>query len=174
DYARSLDQMDTLFPFRERFHFPQHEGKDTVYFCGNSLGLQPKSVQYLMQAELEDWAKYGVEGHFMARNPWFSYHKLFTERLTRIVGAKPQEVVATNTLTVNLHLLMISFYRPKGNRYKILMETGAFPSDQYAVETQVRMHGYSPEDAIIEIAPKPGQYLIEEDDICKAIAQAGD
>lgn len=173
-YAQSQDEIDILFPFRERFHFPKHEGKDVAYFCGNSLGLQPKSVGYLMQQELDDWAKYGVEGHFEARNPWFSYHHLFSERLAKIVGAKKEEVVATNTLTVNLHLLMLSFYRPQGKRYKILMEAGAFPSDQYAVETQVRMYGYEPEDAIIEISPKEGAYIIEEEDIIKKIEEAGE
>ncbi|HEY9177667.1 MAG TPA: kynureninase, partial [Flavipsychrobacter sp.] len=131
-YAQEQDQVDTLYSFRTRFHFPQHDGKDVVYMCGNSLGLQPKSVEYLMQRELKDWAKYGVEGHFQAANPWFSYHHIFSERLAKLVGANKDEVVATNTLTVNLHLLMISFYRPKGNRHKIIMEAGAFPSDQYA------------------------------------------
>ncbi len=174
DYAYDQDQVDILFPFRERFLFPQHEGKDVYYFCGNSLGLQPKSVRYLFDQELEDWGKYGVEGHFRARNPWFSYHNMFTERLAKIVGAQKNEVVAANTLTVNLHLLMLSFYRPKGNRYKIIMEAGAFPSDQYAVETQVRMYGYEPDDAIIEIKPREGEYIIEEEDILKAIADAGD
>lgn len=173
-YAREQDEVDILYPFRERFRIPQHEGRDVYYFCGNSLGLQPKSVAYLMEQELEDWAKYGVEGHFQARNPWFSYQRLFNERLSKIVGAKPDEVVATNTLTVNLHLLMISFYRPEGKRYKILMEAGAFPSDQYAVETQVRMHGYDPADAIIEIAPREGEHIIEEQDILQAIEDAGD
>lgn len=172
-YAQSADQTDILFPFRERFHFPKHEGKDVIYLCGNSLGLQPKSVQYLMLAELEDWARHGVEGHFRARNPWFSYHRIFTERLSALVGALPHEVVAMNTLTVNLHLLMLSFYRPEGGRYKILMEAGAFPSDQYAVETQVRMYGYDPREAIIEISPKEGAYIIEEEDICRAIEEAG-
>src|ERR1044072_6227560 len=147
DYAQSLDQVDILYSFRERFHFPKHEDRDAYYFCGNSLGLQPKSVGYLINSELEDWATYGVEGHFRARNPWFSYHQLFSERLARVVGAKKHEVVAMNTLTVNLHLLMMSFYRPENGRYKILMEAGAFPSDQYALETQVRMYGYNPEDA---------------------------
>lgn len=174
EYAQSLDQVDVLYPFRERFLIPKHEGKDVYYFCGNSLGLQPKMVSYLMQNELDDWAKYGVEGHFQARNPWFSYHKIFTERLSKIVGAKTNEVVAMNTLTVNLHLLMMSFYRPEGKRYKIMMEAGAFPSDQYAMETQVRMYGYEPEDAIIELTPKEGAYIIEEDDILKAIEDAGD
>lgn len=173
-YAREQDEVDILYPFRERFRIPQHEGRDVYYFCGNSLGLQPKSVAYLMEQELDDWAKYGVEGHFQARNPWFSYHKLFNERLSKIVGAKPDEVVATNTLTVNLHLLMISFYRPQGKRYKILMEASAFPSDQYAVETQVRMHGYDPADAIIEIAPRQGEHIIEEQDILQAIEDAGE
>lgn len=173
EYAQTQDQMDTLYPFRERFHFPQHNGKDVYYFCGNSLGLQPKSVSYLMEQELEDWARYGVEGHFRARSPWFSYHHLFSEALARIVGAHKDEVVAMNTLTVNLHLLLLSFYRPEEGRYRILMEAGAFPSDQYAIETQVRMYGYDPEDAIIEIAPRTGEHTIREEDILQAITDAG-
>ncbi len=174
EYAQGLDQTDILFPFRERFLFPQHEGRDVYYFCGNSLGLQPKMVSYLMQKELEDWAKHGVEGHFNAAMPWLSYHKFFSERLAKIVGADKDEVVAMNTLTVNLHILLHSFYRPQGGRYKILMEAGAFPSDQYAMETQVRMHGFDPYDAIIEIAPREGAHTIEEADILYAIARAGD
>ena len=173
EYAQSQDRTDILFSFRERFLFPQHNGQDVQYFTGNSLGLQPKSVSYLMNMELQDWAKYGVEGHFRARNPWFSYHHQFSDKLAAIVGAAKEEVVAMNTLTVNLHLLMLSFYRPEGARYKILMEAGAFPSDQYAVETQVRMWGYDPYDAIIEIAPKEGAYIIEEADIMEAISAAG-
>ena len=172
EYAQAQDQVDILFPFRERFLFPQHDGKDVRYFCGNSLGLQPKSTAYLMQCELDDWAKYGVEGHTQARNPWLYYHHLFSESLARIVGAKKEEVVAMNTLTVNLHLLMMSFYRPTKKRYKIIMEAGAFPSDQYAMETQVRMYGYDPNDAIIEIAPREGEYTIHEEDILSAIKQA--
>lgn len=174
EYAQTQDQMDTLFPFRERFLFPQHNGEDVRYFCGNSLGLQPKSVEYLMNRELRDWAKHGVEGHFRAANPWFSYHHLFSERLAKIVGAKKDEVVAMNTLTVNLHLMMMSFYRPEGKRYKILMEAGAFPSDQYAMETQVRMYGYDPNDAIIEVVPKAGEHLIDDEAIKEAIEKAGD
>lgn len=173
-YARTQDRIDTLHHFRERFLFPQHNGKDVHYFCGNSLGLQPNSVRYLMEKELDDWAKHGVEGHFKARNPWFSYHHLFSERLAKIVGAKKDEVVAMNTLTVNLHLLMMSFYMAGGEgRYKIIMEAGAFPSDQYAMETQVRMYGYDPEDAIIELKPRPGAHTLEEEDILKAIKDAG-
>src|SRR5580692_5828888 len=174
EYASGLDQVDTLFPFRERFLFPQHDGRDARYFCGNSLGLQPKSVSYLMDKELRDWARYGVEGHFNATYPWFSYHHFFADRLGTIVGAGKDEVVAMNTLTVNLHLLMLSFYRPRGKRYKIIMEAGAFPSDQYAVETQVRMHGYDPNDAIIEITPAIGSNLIEDQDIINAITEAGE
>ncbi|MCB0700716.1 MAG: kynureninase [Chitinophagales bacterium] len=174
EYAKEQDKADPLYLNRERFHIPQHNNGDTVYFCGNSLGLQPKSVERLIKSELEDWAKYGVEGHFQARNPWFYYHHIFSERLGRLVGASKDEVVATNTLTVNLQLLMLSFYRPEGRRFKIMMEAGAFPSDQYAVETQVRMYGYDPKDAIIEIAPKPGKHTIEESDIIVAIAEAGD
>jgi kynureninase len=174
EYATGQDQADTLFPYRERFLIPQHNGADVRYFCGNSLGLQPKSVSYLMNRELRDWASHGVEGHFRAANPWFSYHHIFEERLGKIVGAHKEEVVAMNTLTVNLHLLMLSFYRPEGKRYKILMEAGAFPSDQHAVETQVRMHGYDPEDAIIEITPNEGTQLIEDQDIINAIREAGD
>lgn len=174
EYAQSCDQMDILFPFRERFHFPQHNDKDTIYFCGNSLGLQPKSVDYLMQKELRDWARYGVEGHFRAGYPWFSYHSIFSDRLSKIVGANPIEVVAMNTLTVNLHLLMISFYRPTKERYKIIMEAGAFPSDQYAIETQVKMHGFDPYDAIIEVSPINGAHTINDEDILNAIKDAGD
>lgn len=174
EYAQGLDQTDILYSFRERFLFPQHNDKDVIYFCGNSLGLQPKSVGYLMEKELGDWAKYGVEGHFNAAMPWFSYHHFFSERLARIVGAKKDEVVAMNTLTVNLQLLMLSFYRPTAKRYKILMEAGAFPSDQYAIETQVRMHGYDPADAIIEVTPSEGENVIEEIDIVNAIKEAGD
>ena len=172
EYARSLDQIDILYSFRERFLFPQHDGRDVRYFCGNSLGLQPKSTGYLMQKELEDWASFGVEGHTQARNPWLYYHHLFSDSLARIVGAEKEEVVAMNTLTVNLHLLMISFYRPANGRYKILMEAGAFPSDQYAVETQVRMWGHDPEDAIIEIEPREGEFNIREEDILTAITEA--
>jgi len=174
EYAQTQDQLDTLFPFRERFLFPQHNGEDVRYFCGNSLGLQPKSVEYLMNRELRDWARYGVEGHFRAAYPWFSYHHFFNERLAKLVGANKDEVVAMNSLTVNLHLMMMSFYRPTKTRYKILMEAGAFPSDQYAIETQVRMYGYDPNDAIIEIGPAEGAYTIADADIINGIKEAGD
>lgn len=173
EYARSLDDIDILFSFRERFHIPEHDGRPAIYLCGNSLGLQPKSTSYLFEKELKDWAKWGVEGHFHAENPWFSYAGPFSKSLARIVGAKEQEVIAMNTLTVNLHLLLLSFYRPTKERYKIIMEAGAFPSDQYAMETQVCMHGFRPEDAIIEIAPREGAYCLEDEDILKVIRETG-
>ncbi len=173
EYAQEQDQMDPLYSFRERFLFPQHNGQNALYFCGNSLGLQSSAVRYLMQSELDDWAKYGVEGHFEARNPWFSYHHLFTKGLCALVGAAPNEVVATNTLTVNLHLLLLSFYRPNKERFKIIMEAGAFPSDQYAIETQVQLYGLDPKDCIIEVKARPGTSIIEEEDIVKAIQEAG-
>lgn len=174
EFAHTQDQLDVLHPFRERFLFPQHNEKNSVYFCGNSLGLQSTSVKYLMDAELADWAKFGVEGHFEAKSPWFSYHQQFSKSLAAIVGAKSDEVVAMNTLTVNLHLLLLSFYRPQKGRYKIIMEAGAFPSDQYAIETQVRMYGFDPNEAIIEITPRPGAHIIEEEDILSAIKDAGE
>ncbi len=174
EYASSQDDLDTLHGFRERFYFPQHEGRDVYYFCGNSLGLQPKSAAYLFQKELDDWAAHGVEGHFRAQSPWMYYHNQFSDSLARIVGAKPTEVVAMNTLTVNLHLLLISFYRPTRERYKIIMEAGAFPSDQYAIETQVKLHGFNPEDAIIELSPKENAHTLEDEAILQAIRDAGD
>ncbi len=173
-YAQIQDDMDILFSFRERFHFPQHEGRNTLYLCGNSLGLQPVSTRYLMEKELNDWAKWGVEGHFQAQNPWLSYQKQFSAPLSKIVGALEDEVVAMNTLTVNLHLLLLSFYRPQKERFKIIMEAGAFPSDQYAIETQVKMYGYDPEEAIIELKPREGEHTLRDEDIINTIRQTGD
>ncbi len=172
-FAADADGQDTLFPFRARFYIPQHNGEDAAYFCGNSLGLQPKSTGYLFEQELRDWARYGVEGHFQAQSPWFSYHKQFAQPLAAIVGALPEEVVAMNTLTVNLQLLLMSFYRPTRERYKIIMEAGAFPSDQYAVETLVRLMGYEPDDAIIEVSPRDGEYTLRTEDIVAEIQKAG-
>ncbi|HNB80769.1 MAG TPA: kynureninase [Chitinophagaceae bacterium] len=165
NYAREMDDADQLSDYRQRFIIPKHKGRDVIYFCGNSLGLQPKAVQEKVEEELADWARFGVEGHFQAKRPWFGYHHFFTESLSRLVGARANEVVAMNTLTVNLHLLMISFYRPEKKRYKIIMEAGAFPSDMYAVETQVRMHGFDPDDAIVEIAPRKGEHTLRASDI---------
>ena len=174
DFARKLDQEDPLKNYRDRFYFPQHKNEDVVYFTGNSLGLQPKSVKEYLQQELDDWAKYGVEGHFEAKNPWFSYHELLTPKVAKIVGAVESEVVVTHSLTTNLHLLMVSFYRPNEKRYKILCERKAFPSDQYALESQVKFHGYRPEDAIIEVGPREGEHLIRHEDILDTIEKNAD
>ena len=169
NYAREMDDADTLSGYRNRFLFPKHKGKDVVYFCGNSLGLQPKGAKEYYEQELNDWAAFGVEGHFQAKRPWFSYHKNFTQSLANIVGATTNEVVAMNSLTVNLHLLMLSFYKPTKQRYKIIMEAGAFPSDMYAMETQALFHGFDPADAIVEIAPRKGGHCIDHSDIEAAI-----
>lgn len=168
-FAKELDDADSLSHFRDAFHFPVINNKRAVYFCGNSLGLQPKATKKYVDEELNDWAKWGVEGHFKSTRPWFSYHHYFTSSLTKLVGAKKTEVVAMNTLTVNLHLLLLSFYRPTKTRFKIIMEAGAFPSDMYAMETQAQLHGFNPKTAIIEVSPKKGKHLIDEDDIIKTI-----
>lgn len=174
EFARQQDNKDPLKKFRKKFLFPKHKGKEALYFVGNSLGLQPVGVAANLKTELDDWAKLASEGHFDAHNPWFSYHEMFAKPLAKIVGALPEEVVAMNQLTVNLHLMMMTFYRPKGKRYKILCEANAFPSDLYAVQTQAEIHGYKPEDAVIEIAPRKGEYLIRTEDILKAIKDNAD
>ncbi|HRE74212.1 MAG TPA: kynureninase [Flavobacteriales bacterium] len=174
EFAREADQQDPLRSYRQQFHFPQHQGTDVVYFTGNSLGLQPKRTREHILQELDDWAKFGVEGHFYAKHPWFSYHENLTASNAAIVGALPSEVVCMNQLTVNIHLLMVSFYRPTPLRYKILCEAKAFPSDQYALETQVQHHGFRAEDAILEIAPREGEYTIRTEDILKVIEENKD
>lgn len=174
EFAGSLDQADDLRSFRELFLFPQHNDEPVVYFTGNSLGLQPKSVKDHLVQELDDWAKLGVEGHFKAKHPWYSYHEQLTKNAAALVGGKENEVVMMNQLTVNLHLLMVTFYRPEGKRKKIICEAKAFPSDQYALESQVRYHGFDPDEAVIEISPRSGEYHIREDDIIKAIQDAGE
>lgn len=174
EYAREMDAKDPLKKFRDAFHFPNFHEKEVVYFTGNSLGLQPKTVQSYIQEELDAWAKFGVEGHFLAEKPWFSYHEFLTEKAAKVVGAKPEEVVVTHSLTTNLHLLMVSFYRPEGKRTKILCEAKAFPSDAYALESQVKFHGLDLDKDLIEIAPREGEHLIREEDILSAIEEAGD
>ena len=169
DFAKSLDQKDKLNTYRDKFYIPVINGIETVYFTGNSLGLQPKSTQSYIQNELDAWKDWGVEGHFLAEKPWFKYHEFLTEKTAKIVGALPIEVVVTHSLTTNLHLLMVSFYRPTKTKYKILCEQKAFPSDQYALESQARFHGFDPKDAIIEIGPREGEHLINEEDIYAAI-----
>ncbi len=174
DAARTLDSKDPLKNYRERFFMPQHEGRDVIYFTGNSLGLQPKTTQGFLQQELNDWAKFGVEGHFLAQNPWLSYHELLTDKMAKIVGALPEETIMMNQLTVNLHLLMVSFYRPTKSRYKILCEAKAFPSDQYALQSQIKFHGYAIADALVEVSPREGEYHLREEDILKAIDENKD
>ncbi|MFM2138321.1 MAG: kynureninase [Bacteroidota bacterium] len=169
EFARSMDAADPLASFRGRFHIPRHGDRDCYYFTGNSLGLQPRSVAGYLEQELEDWARLGVEGHFKARHPWLSYHESFPSLLAPVVGCRETEVVAMNSLTVNLHLLLVSFYRPTSVRFRILCEARAFPSDQYAFESQVRWHGYDPEEAIIEVAPRPGEHTLRTEDICSVI-----
>ena len=174
DRARALDAADPLRRFRDRFHIPQHAGEDTVYLCGNSLGLAPRSAEAALLDELHHWQQHGVEGHFRGERPWVDYHKVLTRGSAAVVGALPAEVVVMNTLTVNLHLLLVSFYRPTADRFQLIMEAGAFPSDQYAVESQVRFHGYDPAEAIVEVAPRPGEDTLRTEDIEAAIARSGE
>ncbi|MFN8252505.1 MAG: kynureninase [Ferruginibacter sp.] len=169
EFAGALDEKDSLKDFKNQFYIPLINGKESIYFTGNSLGLQPKSTQDYILNELEDWASFGMEGHFHARKPWMPYHEMFAAPLAKIVGALPEEVVAMNQLTVNLHLLMVSFYRPAAGRYKIICEAKAFPSDQYALESQVKFHGFDPAAAIIEVAPRPGENTISTEDIVSTI-----
>ncbi|MBP6811322.1 MAG: kynureninase [Saprospiraceae bacterium] len=173
-FAQALDAQDPLHAYRNQFIFPQHQGSDVLYFCGNSLGLQPKTTRQALLSELDHWAEHGVEGHFRGELPWMYYHKFLTEPSARLVGALPQEVVVMNTLTVNLHLMMVSFYRPTAKRFKIVMEAGAFPSDQYAMESQVRLHGFDPDTAIIEVTPRAGEDNLRTEDILDVIAAEGE
>ncbi len=174
EFAKEKDLKDPLRSYRDRFYIPVINGIETIYFTGNSLGLQPTSTKGYIEEELEAWKNWGVEGHFEAKRPWFSYHEFLTEKIAKVVGAKPIEVVVTHSLTTNLHLLMVSFYQPTATRYKILCEKKAFPSDQYALESQVKFHGLDPKEAIIEVGPRAGEHLIHEEDILAAIAEAGD
>ena len=150
EQARDLDANDSLASFRDLFHLPAHLGAPSAYFCGNSLGLQPRGVRAILEGELDAWSRYGVDGHFDAERPWFRYHEFFLEKMAPLVGAKPTEVAIMNGLTTNLHLLMVSFYRPTKARHKILIESGAFPSDRYAVRSQAHFHGFTSDNAIIE------------------------
>jgi kynureninase len=173
-FAQQLDENDPLKNFRKKFIIPVHDGKEQIYFLGNSLGLQPRSAADEIKNIMNNWADYGVEGFFKGTKPWMDYHDQFTGPLSKIVGALPQEVVVMNQLTVNLHLMLISFYKPQGKRFKILCEAKAFPSDQYMFETHVKHHGFNPDEAIIEVKPREGEECIHHDDILKAIEQHGD
>lgn len=173
DFAAKCDAHDALSTYRNEFFIPQHEGNDCIYLTGNSLGLQPKGSGEALQDELDAWAKFGVEGHFHGKHPWFHYHKFFEADAAKLVGALPHEVVVMNQLSVNLHLMLVSFYQPSEGRYKILMEAGAFPSDMYAIESQVRFHGYDYSDAVIELSPRPGEYALRTEDILDTIDEYG-
>ena len=174
EYAKKLDNQDVLSDYRSRFCIPQVNGQDALYFTGNSLGLQPKNTVNYLNQELEDWAKFGVEGHFKAKNPWVSYHTILSKPFAKLVGAHYEDVVAMNGLSVNLHLMLVSFYNPKGKRTKILCESKAFPSDQYVLESQVKFHGLDPKETIVEVAPRSGEHIIRHEDIMKAIDELGD
>lgn len=175
DFAIAMDARDPLRNYRELFLFPRTSGGgECVYLCGHSLGLQPKTAAAYITQELKDWAQLGVEGHFRATNPWMPYHKLLTEQTATLVGAKDIEVVVMNSLTVNLHLMMISFYRPTASKHKIVVECGAFPSDQYAVKSQIRFHGFDPASSLIELSPLPGESCLRDEQIESVIEHSGD
>jgi kynureninase len=173
-FAQEMDQKDPLKSYRDRFHFPTFTTNSVRYFTGNSLGLQPKSTREFINQELDDWAKWGVEGHFHGTNPWFKYHEFLTNAAAKIVGAKPIEVVITHSLTTNLHLLMVSFYQPNNGRTKILCEAKAFPSDLYALESQVRFHGLDPATELVAMSPRDGEHTLRDEDIVAKIAELGD
>lgn len=170
-FAKKMDRQDPLKSFQSQFHFPVINGKRVLYFTGNSLGLQPIATKKFVSEELNDWAKWGVEGHFHAHRPWLYYHHFSKKTLGKLVGAKPSEVVAMNQLTVNLHLMLASFYRPTATRFKILTEAGAFSSDQYAFESQLKWHGIDPTVGLIELKPRPNEFTLRTEDIVKAIEE---
>jgi kynureninase len=174
DSARDFDAKDPMSSFRQRFHFPKSPGGSGLYFCGHSLGLQPKDTRKAIETELDSWATYGVEGHFEGPYPWLPYHENITKSFANLVGAKESEVVAMNTLTVNLHLMMVSFYRPTKSRFKILIENNTFPSDKYAVDSQARFHGFDPSVAVVELKPSPGKKTVEPQDVIDQINALGD
>ena len=174
-FSREMDAQDSLAPYRDKFYIPKIKtGELSIYFAGNSLGLQPKSVRSMIEGELKDWELFGVEGHVHGRNPWVKYHEFLTNQLAVLVGAKQIEVVAMNTLTVNLHLLMVSFYRPNKERYKILIEQHAFPSDQYAVKSQINFHKFDPESSLLELEPRNGDLFIHKNDLEEILEKEGD
>src|SRR5579871_2309386 len=173
-FAAEMDARDPLAPFRKQFCIPAApDGTESVYLCGHSLGLQPRRVREYVEQELNDWEKLGVEAHFRARHPWLPYHRFLTDNMAALVGARPIELVMMNSLTVNLHLMFISFYRPTPQRHKIVMETGAFPSDYYAVKSQLRFHGFDPAEALIELKPRPSEATVRQEDIEALLEREG-
>lgn len=178
EYALKLDSEDILAQYKSEFLFPQHNGNNVIYFCGNSLGLQPKRTRNFVDEVMNDWSEMAVEGHFYAEKPWWDYHERLAAPLSKIVGAKSAEITVMNTLTVNLHLLLVSFYRPTKTRYKIICEAKAFPSDQYMFQSQIDFHsrniGFDIKDAIIEVSPRQGEHTIRQEDIINTIKATGD
>lgn len=174
EFAQSLDVTDKLGIYRDEFIFPKVNGKEVIYFTGNSLGLQPKRTKVFVDEVMKDWAELAVEGHFYAEKPWWDYHEQLAEPLSKVVGALPEEVSVMNTLTVNLHLLMVSFYRPTAKRFKIICEEKAFPSDQYMFQSQVRFHGLDPNETIVEVKKREGEHHWRTADIIKKIEEVGD
>jgi kynureninase len=175
EFAAAMDRRDPLAGFRQRFYIPKTKnGQECIYLCGHSLGLQPKMARTYIEQELDDWARLAVEGHLQARHPWLTYHRLLTGQAARLVGGEPGEVVVMNSLTVNLHLMMVSFYRPTRARHKVLVESGAFPSDQYAVKSQIRFHGYDPTSSLLELTPREGEWCMRDEDIMSFIDREGD
>ncbi|MGB5321002.1 kynureninase [Lutimonas sp.] len=174
EFAHQMDSTDPLRSYRDQFYFPKHtNGEQAIYLCGNSLGLQPKSAKRYIEAVLHDWRYLGVKGHFEGEHPFTTYHEVLGEQMARIVGGRKEEVVAMNSLTVNLHLMMVSFYRPEQGRYKILIEKNAFPSDQYAVKSQLEFHGYDPKDGLLELEPRAGEDILRTEDILDLIKAKG-
>src|SRR6202795_4060014 len=175
DFARQLDAEDSLRGFREKFHLPLgKDGKPLIYFAGNSLGLMPKTARKTVEQELDDWAKFAVDAHLGAATPWYTYHETLRESVARLVGARPNEVICMNSLTVNLHLMMATFYRPTKSRFKILMEEPAFPSDTYAIKTQIAHHGFDPKEALVLARPREGEFTVRPDDIEAALEKQGE
>src|SRR5205809_5283652 len=175
DFAKHLDAQDSLHVSREKFHLPANRsGEPLIYFAGNSLGLMPKAAKQIVEQELEDWAKLGVDAHLKAKTPWYSYHETVRERTARLVGAQPIEVICMNSLTVNLHLMMATFYRPTKSRFKILMEDPAFHSDTYAIKTQIIHHGFEPKEALLLASPRKGEFIVRTEDIVDLIEKNAD
>ncbi|RRQ47789.1 kynureninase [Maribacter algicola] len=174
EFSQEMDKNDALAKYREEFVYPKVNGQEVIYFTGNSLGLQPKRAKAFVDNIMTDWAELGVEGHFYADKPWWDYHERLIPPLAKVVGAKPEEVTVMNTLSVNLHFLMVSFYTPTKNRYKILCEEKAFPSDQYMLQSQVRFHGFDVEDAIVEVKKRDGEHFWRTEDILAKIDEVGD
>src|SRR5437879_4068771 len=175
DFAKQLDAEDPLRSFRERFHLPLgKDGKALIYFAGNSLGLMPKPWRQVVREEVDDWAKLGVDAHLEAKTPWYTYYEPLREPTARMVGAKPVEVICMNSLTVNLHLMMATFYRPTKSRFKILMEDPAFPSDTYAIKAQIAHHGLDPKDALVLASPRKGEFTVRTEDVVDLIEKNRD